>query len=49
MICAVRLKSGVLNITEAIGYDEAMDALRMGKEQAKHDLERIITKPETKK
>ena len=43
MICAVRMKTGVINITEAIGFDEAMDALRMGKDQAKHDLERVIT------
>jgi hypothetical protein len=44
MVCAVRLKDGFVNVTEAVGSAEAMDALRMGPKAAQDDLAKLKAK-----
>lgn len=44
MVCAVRLKDGFVNVTEAVGSAEAMDALRMSPKAAQEDLAKLKAK-----
>ena len=48
MVCAVRLKDGFLNVTEAVGWGEAMDALRMSTKAAMEDLAKLKAKSTAK-
>lgn len=44
MVCAVRMKDGFVNVTEAVGWAEAMDALRMSSKNAMEDLAKLKAK-----
>jgi hypothetical protein len=45
MVCAVRLEEGVLNVTEALGTEEALDALRMSPRFAAEDIQALKNRP----
>ena len=48
MVCAVRMKDGFVNVTEAVGWAEAMDALRMSPKSAIEDLAKLKAKSTAK-
>ena len=48
LVCAVRMKDGFVNVTESVGWAEAMDALRMSPKNALEDLAKLKAKSSAK-
>jgi hypothetical protein len=48
LVCAVRMKDGFVNVTESVGWAEAMDALRMSPKNAMEDLAKLKAKSTAK-